>query len=104
MHFETIQFLLSELCVRADGLLLDAILETVNNFKEIFEKNELIPSDKTIPEALFSDSEEAKVTIQMLSLLIFLCRNLKILLISTRNSVGFPDPFHNSTAIYISTL
>jgi len=54
--------LLDEVTLRLDGLFLDAVLEMIMNFVDVFKDNKKPPSEKTIAECLYNDTKEAKVT------------------------------------------
>ena len=63
-YFETIQFLLAETTLRADGMVLDAVMQTMNNLSSAFRFNEVVDIQTiTTAECLYSSTEDAKVFI-----------------------------------------
>ena len=55
--------LLDEITARIDGLFLDAVLEMILNFVEIFKDKDSDKNHQTVAESLFSSPEEANVFI-----------------------------------------
>jgi len=55
--------LLDEITARIDGLFLDAVLEMILNFVEIFKDKDGDKNHQTVAESLFSSPEEANVFI-----------------------------------------
>jgi len=60
-YFDTVKLLISEATLKADGMVLDAVMETVNNLTAALKNNEIFDINTiSTAECLYSNSEQAK--------------------------------------------
>jgi len=60
-YFDTVKLLISEATLKADGMVLDAVLETVNNLSAALKNNEILDINTiSTAECLYSNSEQAR--------------------------------------------